>query len=356
MHTSNAAVPTGLVPSIEFVESGEVVWESKDILMRLENDPRFSSYPSLLPVAELTRATMLLDECDLLTKSIAGILYGSNATSAELAAKMQGFEDAMTKMEKLLSESSSPFFLDSGFSMVDCMLVPILERLAVQLPLKTGIVLRDSQRWPHVEGWFVGMETQIAPYRDRVKGDVYSWSASFVTILEMFKSTEGVGGNDPILNARTQANSVLEKQLSTAPATFDASSRLEAVRKLVSNHAAIVADATSEAKTQKSLDRMTADDTSHVDLALRRTAAALLNSHTHDVSHLQGVSHAEAQALRIIASRLCVPRDMGAPAGDFLILYIRFFVCVFSGLPQISVFGLHPSLCLYVWVFVCLLL
>jgi len=95
-------VPTGLVPAIEFVASKEMVWESKDILMRLENDEQFAGYRSLLPEAELPRATMLLDECDLLTKSIAGILYARNATSDELADKMKGFDEAMNKMESFL--------------------------------------------------------------------------------------------------------------------------------------------------------------------------------------------------------------------------------------------------------------
>jgi hypothetical protein len=41
---------------------------------------------------------------------------------------------------------------------VDCMLIPVLERLAVQLPLKTGIALWDTKHWPALEGWFVALE------------------------------------------------------------------------------------------------------------------------------------------------------------------------------------------------------
>lgn len=310
-------VPTGLVPAIEFCDSNEVVWESKDILLRLEDDSRFSSFKSLLPAAETDRATMLLNETDQMTKSIAGVLYGSNLTSQELAVKIHGFEESMDKMNTLLSESKSAFFLGSGFSVVDCMLVPVLERLAVQLPLKTGIVLRDAARWPAVEAWFVGMETEVIPYRERVKGDTYSWSAAFVTILEMFQSTQGVGGNDPIANAKQAAAHELEAQLSASPSTFDKSTRLAAVRKLATNYAAIIQDATSEAKSQKSLSRLAAADSSQVDMALRRAASILL-SEQDTVFPQEGVTAGEAEAARLIASRLCVPRDMGAPAAGAL--------------------------------------
>ena len=213
-------VPTGLVPAIEFAGSGsELVWESKDILLRLEAE-EFAQYKTLLPAGEKQKALALLDECDNMTKSMAGVLYGSNATSTELEAKMQAFEGTIDRIEQLLSASKSPFFLDSGFSVVDCMLIPVLERLAVQLPLKTGMALRSTQRWPALEGWFAALETEIAPYRDRVMGDPYSWSAAFVTILQMFQSTAGVGSIDPIANAQAQVRPLLRmpsSRLQTCP-------------------------------------------------------------------------------------------------------------------------------------------
>jgi glutathione S-transferase len=310
-------VPTGLVPAIEFAGSGgEIVWESKDILLRLETE-EFGKYKSLLPTGERQKALALLDECDVWFRSIAGVLYGSNATSAELVAKMQAFEDTIHKIEQKLSASNSPFFLDSGFSMVDCMLIPVLERLAVQLPLKTGIALRDTKRWPALEGWFVALETDIAPYRDRVKGDAYSWSASFVTILQMFKSTTGVGEIDPIANAQAQASSLLEQQLKVSPSTFQLHTRLEAVRKLAGNHEAIVRDATSAAKTQQHLTRLSQTDEAHVDEALRKASVMLLSDDSSALD-LSQVTPPEAQAARLVASRLCVPRDMGAPAAAAL--------------------------------------
>lgn len=312
-------VETGLVPAIEFKGSNEVLSESRDILLRLENDDKFTDFKSLLPSDEKERANVLLDECDGMAKSIAGVLYGANATSEELAAKMKAFEESMGKMEALLQESASPFFLSSGFSVVDCMIVPILERLAVQLPLKTGIALRDKARWPAVDAWFVAMETEVAPYRDRVQGDPYSWSASFVTILEMFQATQGIAGNNPLLNAKEQATDILEQQLSASPLSFDKAARVEALQKLVANHAAIVADVTSEAKTQKGLARLAEDDAPQVDRALRRAAALLLQDDDQGISPVvEGISETEAKAARLVASRLCVPRDMGGPAAGAL--------------------------------------
>eukprot|EP00802_Teleaulax_amphioxeia_P012585 Tamp_12628.p1 GENE.Tamp_12628~~Tamp_12628.p1 ORF type:complete len:450 (+),score=113.11 Tamp_12628:1-1350(+) len=310
-------VPTGLVPAIEFAGSGsELVWESKDILLRLEAE-EFAQYKTLLPAGEKQKALALLDECDNMTKSMAGVLYGSNATSTELEAKMQAFEGTIDRIEQLLSASKSPFFLDSGFSVVDCMLIPVLERLAVQLPLKTGMALRSTQRWPALEGWFAALETEIAPYRDRVMGDPYSWSAAFVTILQMFQSTAGVGSIDPIANAQAQASSELERQMKVSPSGFELAARIEAVRKIAGNHQAIVKDATSAAKTQQHVPRLSQADEAHVDEALRKAAVMLL-AQDQSAEQLPSVSPPEAQAARIVASRLCVPRDMGAPAAAAL--------------------------------------
>jgi len=312
-------VPTGLVPAIELKGSNEVVFESRDILMRLESDDRFSNFRTLLPSAETDRATKLLDDLDGMAKGLAGVLYGTNVTADELDAKVKAFDESMGKIEGLLQDSSSSFFLSTGFSVVDCMIVPILERLSVQLPLKTGIQLRDRMRWPAVDDWFVAMESEVAPYRNRVQGDCYSWSASFVTILEMFQATGGVGGHNPITNAQHKARHVLDEQLAASPSAFDEASRNAALRKLVANHAGIVADATSEAKTQKSVERLTDADASLVDLALRRAASILLTGDDLAAgSLLQGVTPTEAQAARLVASRLCVPRDMGAPAAGAL--------------------------------------
>ena len=240
-------VPTGLVPAIEFLDSEEVVWESKDILLRLESDSRFRGYQSLLPEGEEERATELLGECETITAKMAGILYSSNATADDVASKTRGFEEAMDTLDARLGESSSPFFLASGFSIVDAMMVPLLERFAVQLPLKTGLAVRDAARWPALDRWFVAMQSEVLPYRDRVRGDDYSWAAAFVTILEMFKSSQGLNGIDPITAAQACARTILEEQMAASPAAMPRAPRLAAARKLIENRDAIVADATAAA-------------------------------------------------------------------------------------------------------------
>ena len=100
-------VPTGLVPAIEFAGSGsELVWESKDILLRLEAE-EFAQYKTLLPAGE-----------------------------------------------------------------------------------------------------------------KQSRGRPYSWSAAFVTILQMFQSTAGVGSIDPIANAQAQVRPLLRmpsSRLQTCP-------------------------------------------------------------------------------------------------------------------------------------------
>ena len=87
--------------------------------------------------------------------------------------------------------------------------------------------------------------------------------------------------------------------------------------------------------TQTNLPRVSARKAPAVDLALRRAAALLLSAdgdgsaapqqacstsprHVTDSALTAGVSDDERDAARLVAARLCVPRDMGAPAAAAL--------------------------------------
>jgi hypothetical protein len=54
-----------------------------------------------------------------------------------------------------------------------------------------------------------------------------------------------------------------------------------------------------------------------VDEALRKASVMLLSDDSSALD-LSQVTPPEAQAARLVASRLCVPRDMGAPAAAAL--------------------------------------
>ena len=134
-------------------------------------------------------------------------------------------------------------------------MVPLLERFAVQLPLKTGLAVRDAARWPALDRWFVAMQSEVLPYRDRVRGDDYSWAAAFATILEMFKSSQGLNGIDPVTTAQDCARTLLEEQMAASPAAMPRGPRLAAARKLIANRDAIVADATAAAAVTQTICR-----------------------------------------------------------------------------------------------------
>ena len=88
--------------------------------------------------------------------------------------------------------------------------------------------------------------------------------------------------------------------------------------------------------TQTNLPRISARKAPAVDLALRRAAALLLSAdgdasaapqeacstllprHVTYSALTAGVSDDERDAARLVAARLCVPRDMGAPAAAAL--------------------------------------
>ena len=50
----------------------------------------------------------------------------------------------MDEVDMALSSSGGPFFLGEGFSMVDCVFAPFLERIAASVPYYKGLVVRGS--------------------------------------------------------------------------------------------------------------------------------------------------------------------------------------------------------------------
>ena len=100
----------------------------------------------------------------------------------------------------------------------------------------------------------------------------------------------------------------------------------EAARKLISNHKAVVNDCTrEEPKSQTDLSRSSSVETA--DLVLRHVASVLVDGAEDPVALAKSVplvgldddsSKDGALATRTVASRLCVPRDMSAPAAKAL--------------------------------------
>ena len=102
------------------------------------------------------------------------------------------------------------------------------------------------------------------------------------------------------------------------------------MRKLVVNHGPVAADACrQDPKSQTTLDRVPKNDTATlatVDMMLRQSASYLLQSARITSSPSESLEFlgsdddmaVAATAARIVASRLCAPRDMSAPAATAL--------------------------------------
>ena len=335
-------VPTTLVPAIKLADSGDVIWESKDIMSRVESE--FPDAPSLLPAtgtAERARAEEMMGECDELGKAGFAVAFAARNASlseAEKEEKKQDFFAALDELDARIGEGGGPFMLGADFSLVDATYVPMLERWAVQLPLSQGIELRPPPgadappRWPRLEAWYRGMEA-LPSYAERVRGDEYSWAAAVGTFQRMFRanSSEPLSEQAQAVTKRADYAAARALLASTDGASADGgAARAAAAAKLIANRAAIVADATSaEAKSQPQLKRLEAEEAPLVESVLQTAAERLLDAPERVgremLEEMLDGDWAEAEiaavrgrAARFVAARLCVPRDLGAEAGAAL--------------------------------------
>ena len=319
-------VPTELVPAVKFADSEEVVWESDAIMRRLDE-----AFPDKPLFAEPERVEASMKFTDSLMNASMGLAYRSgNFTEEPLESRRAKLIAAVDGLEAHLAEGG-PFLLGDEVSAADLMAVPMLERYGVQLPyFAAELQIRDPERWPSVARWFDAMESRPA-YADRVSGDLYSWTAVAPVLMRLFGGQNGTlegAAAERALAAEEEAAKILigvEAGAGDALAMAAVEARLEAVGKLLGNRVAVIADATNtEPTSQKELRRLDPSKAPVVDAALRASAAAVLAGSLPDEApavDMEGVAIDPAdlaQACRYVAARLCIPRDMGAPAGAAL--------------------------------------
>mmetsp|Transcript_13709 Transcript_13709/g.38585 ORF Transcript_13709/g.38585 Transcript_13709/m.38585 type:complete len:546 (-) Transcript_13709:293-1930(-) len=358
-------VPTGLVPAVLFhgeeddsdsddakiKTSRELVWESDAILKAL--DERFpDTIPLMSPNSNDSDSEDFDTALELQNRlQVAGLkmAYGNrngNQTEAEREQHRSDFGTALDELDEALSRQEGGFRLGADFSGIDAVMVPTLERWRYQLPLTHDFDILEDR--PHIRAWFETMESYPA-YYERVAGDEYSWTAVASTFLRYFGGGEdkpevaaGIARADAA--AEQLAAGFAEGMSSSSSSRFDGDSTawaLEAASKLVSNHAAVLTDCLREVepKSQGHIPRAEASARDTVDALLRHVADRLIQLASEEdkesstttsssasalaVSSLlteTEASHAAqgALALRTVAKRLCVPRDMGAPSAALL--------------------------------------
>jgi hypothetical protein len=248
----------------------------------------------------------------------------------DVQEKRLAFLAKLDELDQALEAASSdgPFRLGANFTAVDASMIPGLERWRYQLPITLGVdILQDR---PHLQAWFASMDA-YAPYSNRVAGDEYSWVATASQFLRFF----GGGEEKPKIAAAIERADATAKDLSDgfADAAVEggevaAEFSLEAARKLVSNHEAVVQDCTrKEPQSQKHISRASNETTA--DAMLRHVTSILVEYPEHPVEAARTAAMVELEndverkndaaiAARTVASRLCVPRDLGGPAAKTL--------------------------------------
>eukprot|EP00548_Thalassiothrix_antarctica_P014013 CAMPEP_0194168546 /NCGR_PEP_ID=MMETSP0154-20130528/3473_1 /TAXON_ID=1049557 /ORGANISM="Thalassiothrix antarctica, Strain L6-D1" /LENGTH=522 /DNA_ID=CAMNT_0038879709 /DNA_START=6 /DNA_END=1574 /DNA_ORIENTATION=+ len=357
-----ALVPTTLVPAILIHEDNNnsddtekknerrIVWESLDIMKAL--DESFPSTPRMV-LDDNEEYNDAVEMNDRLTKAGFQYIYASagpnnniTLTEEDLEERKQNFMNAINELDISLGkverkdDDDSFFRLGSQFTGIDAIMIPTLERWRYQLPLTRNIDILENR--PHLKHWFEAMES-YGPYRNRVAGDAYSWTATNSMFLRYFGGGEdkpevqdAIQRTDTIANQLTQSFSNMDDKAFGLSSDTTAAIVMEAATKLITNHEAILKDCTSdenETKSQKDITRASSD--TNIDIALRYAASILMDLSSDEnittataistvitnniedelmISIDKDNSENVSRAMRTIAARTCTPRDMSAPA------------------------------------------
>lgn len=294
-------VPSTQVPAAKI--EGDLVCDSKDILLALE--ARFSDTP-LLPTdpQENAKAKLLVEEAETNGLKEAGykFLITTCTDERELASLQAFFEAKLDELEQALVKYSGVYFL-SGFSLVDIMYAPHLDRLAASLPVYRGYHIKSNPRFPNLNAWFTALNER--PAFRRVKTDATTFN---LLVSQLF-------GIKPLASSLP-----LEPALSNI-----VQDRAEAAERLSDNHEAAIEDIFKNSGVQT---LATSGDVSAVKVAidshLKLLAAYLLHGEQtllswnrldekeHPIEPLS--STVGAIALAYLRNRICAPRDMSAGA------------------------------------------
>ncbi|MBD3885980.1 glutathione S-transferase N-terminal domain-containing protein [Phormidium tenue FACHB-886] len=296
-------VPTGLVPAAKL--EGELVYESKDILLALEE--RFGR--SLLPddPIEYRVARQLLEDSE--TSGFLAISYkllrADSSNTEELTSLQAALEARLDELEQALAKYPGPYFL-STFSLVDIIYSPHLDRLAANLPVYRGYSIQGNNRFPRLNAWFNAIQQRPA----------YQRSASDRIT------------NNLLLRRRFGIEPLQYPVVEPVQASTDLDYRAEAAARLSDNYEAAIGDILKNSGVQAlvSEDKLVPVREA-IDWHLRWLAEYLLSGHDSPlpggrVGGIESVDPAIAAVgaitLAYVRNRICAPRDMQAGAATAL--------------------------------------
>ena len=150
-------VPSGMLPAM--LLDGRVVTESDVLLAELEEAygplGRSLADRAVLPLRRLERA--------LFSAWCRWLCYPASSAAEEARNAAAFAHTAATVEQALAKDTSTPYFLGAdGFSVVDVVFTPYIERMAASLFYYKGFTLRDPTARPHITRWFEAMETRPA--------------------------------------------------------------------------------------------------------------------------------------------------------------------------------------------------
>merc|ERR1712084_108811 len=211
-------VPTTLVPAIvihddiisnmtttptddEVVVQPErrVIWESSKIIEVL--DELFSENTLILDNEKYRKAEEMNGEL-----GTAGFQYiyasrNTSLTTDDIQQRKKNLEAKLDELGKELLSHGGPFRLGKEFTVLDALMIPMLERWKYQLPITANVNILFERKG--LQNWFNAMES-YEPYSNRVAGDEYSWTAVTSYFLRIFNSN-GTNVSDETKDAMLRA-------------------------------------------------------------------------------------------------------------------------------------------------------
>lgn len=292
-------VPTAKVPGAKI--NGQLVYESKDILLALEE--KFGQ--TLLPEdpEENAIAHQWIEDAEI--NGFRDIAYQflrqPPEDSNELAKLQTEFIEKLDELEQMLRKYPGSYFL-STFSLVDIMYSPHLDRLAANLPVYRGYHLKGNPRYPLINAWFAALNQR--PAYQRVKSDDITNNL----LLRRRWGVQPTGNLQPLDPAYTDSIQF----------------RAEAAERLSDNREVAIGDILKNSGVQalvKNGDIETVQIA--IDFHLQLLADHLINGNGTALpwGRVGGQDNADplfsaigAITLAYVRNRICAPRDMSAGA------------------------------------------
>ena len=299
-------IPTALVPSVRLFPSDELIYESKDILLKLEDTfSDVNKYQMLLPQDETMRSRAL-EIIESAEEDTSVVRLGYKVLLARRTSDREGerkendqdegpseeeirssFEGALKAFDNLLLEHGGPFIMGNSITICDIMLIPGLTRLAANLRTFADMEIRFNDQYVQVGKWFEAVDS--LPSQQFVRTDDETLNN---VVGKIFMNGAAFDETD--------------KKFLTPP--LSEAGKLEAAYKLTRNYKRVIQDIFTNSGICESEEES-------VDIYVRAIVMTLLGQ---TIAGLRSASPQRkmvgAAVMAFLRNRVTSPRDMSASA------------------------------------------